>query len=413
MKKILSIIFLGLLLSGNAYAKVKTVEKNENFIILKYSSFLKLKQKKLTKLLYKTMMVAKDHCNSVGKSAYWFLGYTHGDDNQTKGIYMLDGDLGKNSKSYYHRIICSKDLQGALRLFKNRVANYNSDLALNIRPREYLINAVENRKKIPSIAEKKKKKVIVKKVEQKSVVKNDSRIDWEKRNLCKNSEFKELCSKILNQKLVGLNTMVDFKFDKGKIIALINLKKGENKSLLTDPDLSYVAQYSGQHLVYKNVEGIFITEFVPVSGLKHFICDSSNNCIDVISLQWSVEKKKDNPAEERNKLLISCLKDNRETSIKLKNTECEAYADGEAVDIGDDSGNPNEFSEMSKKNENLKKKEEKYFDDNRYFKCYGEMTNAHKTRGFHQSNRNASINVKEAVCSAYAEGEEINYEGKR
>ena len=129
--------------------------------------------------------------------------------------------------------------------------------------------------------------------------------------------------------------------------------------------------------------------------------------------QEAVVKTTDNPAEERNKILISCLKDNRETSIKLKNTECEAYADGEAVDIGDDSGNPNEFSEMSKKNENLKKKEEKYFDDNRYFKCYGEMTNAHKARGFHQSNRNASINVKEAVCSAYAEGEEINYEGKR
>ena len=234
MKKIISILILSLLLSGNAYAKVKTVEKNENFIILKYSSFLKLKQKKLTKLLYKTMMVANDHCNSVGKSAYWFLGYTHGDDNQTKGIYMLDGDLGKNSKSYYHRIICSKDLQGALRLFKNRVANYNSDLALNIRPREYLINALENRKKIPSLKEEKKKKIMDK--------------------------------------------------------------------------------------------------------------------------QQSVVKKTDNPAEERNKLLISCLKDNRETSKKLRNTECEAYADGKEVDIGDDSGNPNEFSEMRKKNENLKKK---------------------------------------------------------
>jgi len=51
--------------------------------------------------------------------------------------------------------------------------------------------------------------------------------------------------------------------------------------------------------------------------------------------------------------------------------------------------------------------------DQRYMKCYGEMTNAHKARGFHQSNRNASINVKEGVCSAYAEGEELNYEGKR
>jgi hypothetical protein len=162
MKKIISILILSLLLSGNAYAKVKTVEKNDDYIILKYSSLLKLKQKKLTKLLYKTMMVANDHCNSVGKSAYWFLGYTHGDDNQTKGIYMLDGDLGKNSKSYYHRIICSKDLQGALRLFKNRVANYNSDLALNIRPREYLINALENRKKIPPITKEKKKKSKVK-----------------------------------------------------------------------------------------------------------------------------------------------------------------------------------------------------------------------------------------------------------
>jgi hypothetical protein len=46
MKKLFStILVLGLLLSGNAYAKVKTVEKNKNYIILKYSSLLKLKQK--------------------------------------------------------------------------------------------------------------------------------------------------------------------------------------------------------------------------------------------------------------------------------------------------------------------------------------------------------------------------------
>ena len=69
-----------------------------------------------------------------------------------------------------------------------------------------------------------------------------------------------------------------------------------------------------------------------------------------------VVKKKDNQAEERNKILISCLKDNRETSIKLKNKECEAYADGKQVDIGDDSAKPNEFSEMSKNSEfNLQK----------------------------------------------------------
>ena len=316
MKKLLAIIFLGLLLSGNAHAKVKTLEKNENYIILKYSSLLKLKEKKQRKLLYKTMMVAANHCNSVGKNAYWFLGFTRGESEITRGTYTIDMELAENLKTYHHRIICSKDLQGGLKLFKIRVANYNSDLNLNIRPKEYLINAVENRKKIPSITEEKKKKVIVKKVEQKSVVKNDSRIDWEKRNLCKNSEYKELCSKILNKKLMGLNTIANFKYDKGKIIALIKVKRGENISLLADQDPSYVAKYNGEYLVTKNAYDFFITQFVH-SSMKHFICDSSNNCIDVISLQWSVEKKKDNPAERRNKLYNWCLTKNNETKICL------------------------------------------------------------------------------------------------
>ena len=53
------------------------------------------------------------------------------------------------------------------------------------------------------------------------------------------------------------------------------------------------------------------------------------------------------------------------------------------------------------------------YDYNRYAKCYGEMTKAHKARGFHQSNRSASILVKETVCKAYAEGQDLNYEGKQ
>jgi len=49
----------------------------------------------------------------------------------------------------------------------------------------------------------------------------------------------------------------------------------------------------------------------------------------------------------------------------------------------------------------------------RYQKCYGKMTAAHKARGFHQNQRALSIKVKEAVCEAYANGEELEYEGKR
>lgn len=53
------------------------------------------------------------------------------------------------------------------------------------------------------------------------------------------------------------------------------------------------------------------------------------------------------------------------------------------------------------------------YDSNKYYKCYAEMTDAHKNRGFHDLNREASILTKETVCKAYASGEISNYEGKR
>ena len=107
-----------------------------------------------------------------------------------------------------------------------------------------------------------------------------AKIDWKKRDLCENSKYKKLCSTILNKKLVGLNTIANFKFDKGKIIALINLKKGENMSLLADPDPSYVAKYTGEYLVYESADGVSITEFALASPMKHLICDNSNKCVD-------------------------------------------------------------------------------------------------------------------------------------
>ena len=112
-----------------------------------------------------------------------------------------------------------------------------------------------------------------------------SKVDWQKRNLCENSNYKKLCSKILNKNLVGLNTIINFEFPKGEIIALINLKKGENMSLLANPDPSYVAKFTGEYLVYKNLDGIFITEFKPSSPIKHLICDDSNKCFDANSFK--------------------------------------------------------------------------------------------------------------------------------
>ena len=49
----------------------------------------------------------------------------------------------------------------------------------------------------------------------------------------------------------------------------------------------------------------------------------------------------------------------------------------------------------------------------KYAICYGQMTKAHKARGFHQNNRSMSIKVKEEICTLYAKGKIDNYEGKR
>ena len=53
------------------------------------------------------------------------------------------------------------------------------------------------------------------------------------------------------------------------------------------------------------------------------------------------------------------------------------------------------------------------YDSTKYAICYGEMTNAHKARGLHKSNRALSIKIKETVCKAYANGEIDSYEGKQ
>ena len=53
------------------------------------------------------------------------------------------------------------------------------------------------------------------------------------------------------------------------------------------------------------------------------------------------------------------------------------------------------------------------YDKTKYAICYGEMTNAHKARGLHKSNRTLSIQIKETVCKSYANGEHDSYEGKQ
>ena len=110
--------------------------------------------------------------------------------------------------------------------------------------------------------------------------------------------------------------------------------------------------------------------------------------------------------EERNERLNSCLDDNIKyyssslSHLRWINERCETYAKtGVEIDFSDNS----RLKEMIKPIDY----------DQRYNKCYTEMTVAHSKRGLLKSNIELSVNVRNTVCKAYAKGEELNYEGKR
>ena len=68
--------------------------------------------------------------------------------------------------------------------------------------------------------------------------------------------------------------------------------------------------------------------------------------------------------------------------------------------------------EMRLRRKETSKRATSYFND-RYDKCYTEMTVAHSKRGLLKSNIELSVKVRNTVCKAYAKGEELNYEGKQ
>jgi hypothetical protein len=105
-----------------------------------------------------------------------------------------------------------------------------------------------------------------------------SKINLEKRDLCKTQKYQSVCETIIGKTLRGHNTIANFYWDKGKIIGIVKVKKGENISLLKNPDESYNAKYSGAHLVYKDAGGTSITTFKGDRTLKHLICDESSGC---------------------------------------------------------------------------------------------------------------------------------------
>ena len=106
-----------------------------------------------------------------------------------------------------------------------------------------------------------------------------AKIDLNKNNLCENEQYVELCESIIGKKLKGKNTIVNFMWDKGTIVGLILVNKGENISLLADPDPSYVAKYTGEYIVYESSGETSITEIKPSAPIVHYICDAK--CLNI------------------------------------------------------------------------------------------------------------------------------------
>ena len=107
-----------------------------------------------------------------------------------------------------------------------------------------------------------------------------AKIDVDSRNLCDLNDYKELCDITVGKYLVGVNSLVDFSFEKGKILFLINAQKGEVLSLRDNPDPNHKAPYDGIYFVYEDVEEIRISVFKDTPPIDLYICNKGNiNCV--------------------------------------------------------------------------------------------------------------------------------------
>ena len=123
MKKLLGIMVLGLLLSGNAYAeRAKPIIKNSESIIFQ------VKTGTITdKMLSYQISTAKQHCKSFSKTMYVF-GEFLGRNHQRNG-FVYDSESG-GFWNYKTRFICANSLSEAFNIF-NTQNGFNSYLTKN------------------------------------------------------------------------------------------------------------------------------------------------------------------------------------------------------------------------------------------------------------------------------------------
>jgi len=113
LKKLLVIIVLGLLWSGNAYAnKVQVIDTSRDWIriLIKYNIwFIETPEQRSYKMSIATK-IGEKHCDNFNKSLYRFLSLKDGYSS-----HDFTNKLGKSTHSFY----CANSLKEALRLYES------------------------------------------------------------------------------------------------------------------------------------------------------------------------------------------------------------------------------------------------------------------------------------------------------
>ena len=119
---------LGLLLSGNAFAKnhAEVIFQNDQLIIFKSKrALIFYSDKKYKREVNEIMSISKMHCNRNNKDAYWFNGLTSGQGGWKAGVEMVDND-DRDKKYVMYRVICASSVNEAIKNFRQKISLYNS-----------------------------------------------------------------------------------------------------------------------------------------------------------------------------------------------------------------------------------------------------------------------------------------------
>jgi len=207
------------------------------------------------------------------------------------------------------------------------------------------------------------------------------------------------------------NRKIEKNFTKKELSDALGLRYVLNNPFTQAGSSSLILEHDAEIISGANQDIFYVFKHVSKpTKCGFFGCDYGNGTL----ASWhktfdeavaSLGKKELTQTEKLNQIVPTSnehLKPESTTQIVVNDTETKSKPKEPTTTISDNT---------SKTKKTSTRKVSSY-DERKYLICYGQMTKAHKARGFHQRNRSASILVKETVCKAYAQGDINNYEGK-